>query len=170
MSEREREREQRREMREVNLTKVFRCGYTPTPKQTSVSKSHKSPHISSSVWGTFTHSLTPYIFSWHVSSMFDECLHTFHWSRVGSFLKGCLRGRRKCLKQMKMKEFFLLFPSLSLSLSLINYFPILSLHFLHFSALPHSLNTCRGRQWKKLLPTEKVCQTSNVFMMRHRKW
>ena len=43
------ERKRERVMRIVNLTKNCICGHTPTPKQTSVSKLHKSPHFSSSV-------------------------------------------------------------------------------------------------------------------------
>ena len=108
-------------MRKLNLTPSCICGHTPTPKQTTVSKSHKSPHISSSVWGTLTHSLTPYIFGWHISAMLYECAHTLHWSFIGSPVKGCLRERRKCSKQKKWKNAFshsLL--SLSLSLSLLS--------------------------------------------------
>ena len=93
---RENEREQRREMSWVNLTHFCICGHTPTPKQTSVSKSHKSPHISSSVWGTLTHSLTTYIFGCQVRFTLDERVHTLHWSFIGSVVKGCLRERRKC--------------------------------------------------------------------------
>ena len=64
-----------------------------------------------------------------------------------------------------MKEFFLPFSlSLSLSYQLLSHSLSLSLHF---SVLTRSLNTRKGHQWKKHLPSEKACQTSRVFMMRH---
>ena len=125
------------ERRKVSLTNICICGHTPTSKQTSVSKSHKFPHISSSVWGTLTHSLTPYISGRQVSTIFYECVHTLHWSFEGSNMKGCLRERRKCSKQIT-KDIFLLFPTLYfhlLSQSLFISFPFLISSYFSFVLL-----------------------------------
>ena len=83
--------------------------------------------------------------------------------------EGVSEGKKKMLKTKKKTSFYhsLLSLSLSLSYQLLSHSLSLSLHFLHFSALAHSLNTRRGCQWKKHLHSEKVCQTSHVFMMRH---
>ena len=114
-------------MRKVNLTHFFICSHTPTPKQISISKSHKSPHISSSVWGTLTLSLIPYIFCCHVSTFLKECIHALHRPNAGSIVKGCLRERRKCF--LLTHKFPLPFPSVSL----VSFTLTLSLSLFHFA-------------------------------------
>ena len=140
--------------------------HTPTPKQISVRKSHKSPHISSYEWGTLTLFLTPYIFDCHVSTVLDESVHTLHWSIPGSPVKRSLRERRIDFKKMK---FFLPFPSLSLfSLSLS--YQLLSHYLSSLSSLfcfgPLS-QYMQSPSMKESLTNWKVIQTPHVFMMRH---
>ena len=170
----ERKREQRREMREVNLTKICICGHTPTPKQTSVSKSHKYPHISSSVWGTLSHTLSLLTSLADTSApwLMSAFTHTTDPS-IAALWRGVWEKEENVKNKKKWKNSsshsLLSLPlSLSLSYQLLSHSLSLSLFtFFTFLLWPTLSIHAEAINERSTYSLEKVCQTSHVFMMRH---
>ena len=133
--------------------------HTPTPKQTSVSKSH-NPYTSLLLCEALSHTLSLLTSLAATSApcwrsdftLSGEALKAAQWRGVW--------GKEENVKNKKNERIlspipFSLSLSLSLSYQILSHSLSLSLHFLHFSALAYSLNTRGGRQWQKHLPTEK---------------
>ena len=168
----EKEKEQRREMRKVNLTVHWICGHTPTPKQTSVSKSHKSPAsllLYEAI--THTHSLLTSLADTSAPCLMSMFTHSTDPS-LAALWRG-VWGKEENVQNKKNERILSPIP-FSLSLSLLSITFPFSLSLSSLSSLfwfgPLSQYTRRSSMKEALTNWKSLSDITCIHDETHRKW